>query len=51
MVRMFALLILYNSADNSATSASRAGKVRDIFLPQEYDLAKFICDIKNPHES
>ena len=38
-------------ADVPLSSISRASKVRGTFLPQEYELAKFISDVENPHES
>ena len=51
MIHMFSLHLLCNSVDNSATSVSRAAKVRGTFLPQEHELAKFISDVGNPRES
>ena len=51
MIEMFSLHLLCSSVDNSATSVSRAAKVRGTFLPQEYELAKFISDVENPHAS
>ena len=35
----------------SKSPTSRASKVRGTFLPVEYELAKFISDVENPHES
>ena len=43
-------LLLYEAAD-VAPSAARAGKVKGVALPQEYELAKFVRDVKNPHPS
>ena len=37
--------------DVPVPSSSRIGKVRGTFLPVEYELAKLISDVENPHES
>ena len=41
-------LLFCEGTDFSSSPASCASKVRGTFLPQEYELAKFICDIENP---
>mmetsp|Transcript_2149 Transcript_2149/g.2903 ORF Transcript_2149/g.2903 Transcript_2149/m.2903 type:complete len:200 (-) Transcript_2149:39-638(-) len=38
-------------AADSPKGTTRAGKVRGMFLPPEYELTKFISDVQNVHES
>ena len=43
-------LLLCEAAD-ATPPAARPGKVKGVALPQEYELAKFVRDVRNPHPS
>ena len=50
MSNSFLVHFICRAAD-SPKGTTRAGKVRGMFLPPEYELTKFISDVQNVHES